>query len=79
MFFPAHRQTAKPNILVILTDDQGYHDVSYYGTKDIRTPIMDKIARAGMRFDSTPTARSAPLPVPRYSRDATRIMWAFQV
>ena len=45
-------KTAKPNILVILTDDQGYHDVSYYGTKDIRTPIMDKIAREGMRFDN---------------------------
>lgn len=42
----------KPNILVILTDDQGYHDVSYYGTQDIRTPVMDQIAREGMRFDN---------------------------
>lgn len=42
----------KPNILVILTDDQGYHDVSYYGTQDIRTPVMDRIAREGMRFDN---------------------------
>jgi len=42
---------AKPNILLIFTDDQGYHDVSYYGTKDIRTPNIDEIAESGMRFD----------------------------
>jgi arylsulfatase A-like enzyme len=42
----------KPNILIILTDDQGYHDVSYYGTKDIRTPNTDELCRSGMRFDN---------------------------
>jgi len=40
-----------PNILLILTDDQGLHDVSYYGTKDINTPNIDAIASNGMRFD----------------------------
>ncbi len=45
-------QEKKPNILLILTDDQGYHDVSYYGTKDIRTPNIDKITASGMRFDN---------------------------
>jgi arylsulfatase A-like enzyme len=42
----------KPNILIILTDDQGYHDVSYYGTQDIRTPNIDSLRNAGMRFDN---------------------------
>jgi len=42
----------KPNILLILTDDQGYHDVSYYGTKDIHTPNIDQIVASGMRFDN---------------------------
>jgi arylsulfatase A-like enzyme len=42
----------KPNILIILTDDQGYHDVSYYGTGDLQTPNMDALAKAGMRFDN---------------------------
>lgn len=42
----------KPNIVLILTDDQGYHDVSYYGTKDIKTPNIDRIASSGMRFDN---------------------------
>ncbi len=53
---PAHSITTQeeslPNILLILTDDQGYHDVSYYGTEDIRTPSIDAIAAAGMRFDN---------------------------
>jgi arylsulfatase A-like enzyme len=42
---------SKPNVLLIFTDDQGYHDVSYYGTKDIRTPNIDEITASGMRFD----------------------------
>lgn len=42
----------QPNILLILTDDQGYHDVSYYGTSDIRTPHTDALAASGMRFDN---------------------------
>ena len=41
-----------PNILLILTDDQGYHDVSYYGTEDIQTPNIDNIVSSGMRFDN---------------------------
>lgn len=43
---------ARPNVLVILTDDLGYHDVSYYGTPDIRTPNIDALCRAGIRFDN---------------------------
>ena len=42
---------AQPNILLIITDDQGYHDVSYYGTEDIRTPHIDSLAADGIRFD----------------------------
>ena len=44
--------TGKPNILFILTDDQGYHDVSYYGTLDLKTPNIDAIASSGIRFDN---------------------------
>lgn len=40
-----------PNILLILTGDQGYHDVSYYGTEDIRTPNIDKLVTSGMLLD----------------------------
>jgi len=41
-----------PNILLIVTDDQGYNDVSYYGTSDLRTPHINRIAAEGMRFDN---------------------------
>jgi len=43
--------TDQPNILLILTDDQGYHDVSYYGTSDLKTPHIDALTNDGMRFD----------------------------
>lgn len=42
----------KPNIVLILTDDLGYHDVSYYGTMDLHTPQLDALVREGMRFDN---------------------------
>lgn len=48
----ANYKLDRPNILVILTDDQGYHDVSYYGTKDIQTPHIDALTQDGMRFDN---------------------------
>ena len=42
----------KPNILVILTDDQGRGEYSDFGTKDIRTPAIDRLCREGMTFDN---------------------------
>jgi arylsulfatase A-like enzyme len=39
-----------PNLVVILTDDQGYHDVGFNGCEDIPTPNIDTIASNGMRF-----------------------------
>ena len=37
-------------MVFILTDDQGYGDVSLHGNDKIRTPNMDRIAREGMQF-----------------------------
>ena len=42
--------TDKPNIIVILTDDQGFADVGFNGSKDILTPNIDKIAKNGVVF-----------------------------
>ncbi|HSI64258.1 MAG TPA: sulfatase-like hydrolase/transferase, partial [Candidatus Saccharimonadia bacterium] len=42
----------KPNFVIILTDDQGLADYSAYGTKDIRTPHMDRIFKEGMTFQN---------------------------
>lgn len=41
-----------PNLVVIMTDDQGYADVGFNGGKDIPTPHLDSIAAAGVRFTS---------------------------
>lgn len=49
--FGQSKNATKPNILIILVDDLGYKDVSYYGTKYIRTPNIDAICSSGMRFD----------------------------
>lgn len=40
----------KPNIIVILADDLGYGDLGCYGQQMIRTPHLDEMASAGMRF-----------------------------
>ncbi len=42
----------RPNILVILTDDQGRGDYSAFGTKDILTPNMDRLFHGGATFDN---------------------------
>ena len=41
-------QIVRPNVLVIMTDDQGWGDVSYHGTRDIETPNIDALAKSGI-------------------------------
>jgi arylsulfatase A-like enzyme len=41
-----------PNLVIILTDDQGWHDVGFNGCTDIPTPHIDSIASQGARFDA---------------------------
>ena len=40
---------AKPNVLVIIADDLGYHDVGFQGSQEIPTPHLDKLAAGGLR------------------------------
>ncbi|MDZ4852602.1 MAG: sulfatase [Pirellulaceae bacterium] len=40
----------RPNILVIFTDDQGYGDLSCFGSTELQTPRIDSLARDGTRF-----------------------------
>ncbi|MCH7919366.1 MAG: sulfatase [Planctomycetes bacterium] len=39
-----------PNIVLIMTDDQGYSDVGVFGAKGFQTPHLDRLARDGRRF-----------------------------
>jgi arylsulfatase A len=41
---------AKPNFVIIFADDQGYGDLGCFGSKKIRTPNIDRMAKEGMRF-----------------------------
>lgn len=41
----------KPNILLILTDEHPTRRVSCYGTDEVRTPNLDRLAADGVRFD----------------------------
>ena len=42
---------SKPNVLVFLTDDQGWGDLSINGNSNLETPNLDSIARGGASFD----------------------------
>lgn len=42
---------ARPNIIVILSDDQGWGDLGVNGNRDLSTPSIDSLARDGASFD----------------------------
>ena len=41
---------SKPNFVIIFADDQGYQDVGCFGSPNIKTPNLDRMATEGMRF-----------------------------
>lgn len=44
--------TPRPNILLIVSDDQGYRDLGCYGGTDVKTPHLDRLAEGGVRLTS---------------------------
>lgn len=53
VFSAVHAQPAapaRPNIVLIITDDVGYGDLGSYGAPDIKTPNIDSLAKHGTRF-----------------------------
>jgi len=42
--------SARPNVVVILTDDQGWGDLSHHGNSNLETPNIDRLARQGADF-----------------------------
>src|SRR5215212_5463825 len=59
---PASAAATRPNVLFILADDLGYGDLSCYGRPDYQTPVLDRLARQGIRFLSSYAA--APVCTP---------------
>ena len=45
-------EAARPNFVIIFTDDQGYGDLSCFGSETISTPNVDRLAREGRKFTS---------------------------
>jgi arylsulfatase A-like enzyme len=44
-------EAAKPNVVVILSDDQGWGDLSLHGNTNLKTPNIDSLARDGAQFE----------------------------
>lgn len=44
------KKQANPNFVIIMADDLGYADLGCYGSKTIKTPNIDKLAKDGIRF-----------------------------
>ncbi len=49
---PTEGTTTPPNIILIITDDQGYGDLGFHGNPDIHTPVLDSLAQRSTRFSS---------------------------
>ncbi|MBL8176040.1 MAG: sulfatase-like hydrolase/transferase [Bryobacterales bacterium] len=47
----AGAEAPRPNIVLAMADDQGWGDTSYNGHPYLRTPVLDEMARTGIRFD----------------------------
>ena len=43
---------SRPNVILIMTDDQGHGDLSLHGNAVLKTPNMDRIGREGVRLTS---------------------------
>ena len=61
-----------PNVIMVMTDDQGYGDISCHGNKVLKTPVLDRLHASSVRFtnyhvDPTCSPTRAALMTGRYS------------
>ncbi len=61
MLFAADASPTRPNIILILADDLGAKELSYYGNREYKTPNLDRMASEGMRFEKYDTNRDGSL------------------
>ena len=50
LFAPITLAAEQPNILLIISDDAGYHDFGFHGSKTMQTPHLDKLAQQSIVF-----------------------------
>ena len=53
---------SKPNVIVIMADDLGYNDLGFQGSKHIKTPHLDALARSGVIFTDAHVAAAVCSP-----------------
>ncbi len=51
-YFCISAQPPTPNIILIITDDQGYGDLGYHGNPHVKTPVLDQMASESIRFNN---------------------------
>ncbi|MCD0448954.1 arylsulfatase [Actinocorallia sp. API 0066] len=52
----------RPNIVLVVADDLGYGELGSYGQTKIKTPVLDRLARQGLRFTQAYSAASVCAP-----------------
>ena len=53
--FPTYsyaQEKLHPNVIIIITDDQGYGDLGITGNPHVQTPVIDKFAAENIRFNN---------------------------
>lgn len=58
----AQNEKKLPNLVVFISDDLGRLETSVYGSKEVRTPMMAKLAASGMTFDNAYVASPSCCP-----------------
>ncbi len=48
---PRESESVPPNFLLVITDDQSWEHAGCYGDRAVRTPVMDRLANEGVRFE----------------------------
>ncbi len=71
---PVAHAGPRPNIVLILADDLGYGDVSAYGATALKTPNIDRLAAAGLRFTDAHAAAATCTPS-RYALLTGQYAW----
>ncbi len=74
LWVPSILAQDRPNIVLIMTDDLGYGDVSSYGATALQTPNIDRLAKAGLRFTDAHSSAATCTPS-RYSLLTGEYAW----
>lgn len=68
------QQAERPNVILLVADDLGYGDLSCYGTEQVKTPHVDRLASNGVRFTDAHAVASTSTPS-RYSLLTGEYAW----